>query len=678
MKKNRCLSTKAITLLFLLFFTTSVSADYKYVYHDHDEIVAIIQDLETQSNSKAEDIFRLEEIGLSYLGNPIYAVKFSDNPETEEDGEPDVVIDSGIHSREWLPVDSNITFIQYLFDAYYDNSHHDHGEVQDLINNFEIWIIPMINPDGRLRDDQNGGDPYRFWTDTAYHDNDNEGWRMNVQEVDCPSKPGGTNLGIDLNRSWSRRFWEFSDCAVTVYSGGDRPFVPTETRVLKQFINNHMISLVFHQHSALNILFSNSKQSGLGNYLTAELDAVYEENGLPDPLLALENELEMSEGERVKKLMKNYQISPGSENSEPACNGMFMTGQYYNWLWYEIDCPISSDHGSRRAIQGLFWEYPTNEEIYGHPDEGKIGQFEQGDSSNYFHPSSGEVNEWIIGRSIEMNKYLIRQSQFPFSPRHYSDMSPRPEAPDTDLAIVGAKISKPGDGLPGCFTYRDSDARDILESGLKRVTWNVQNNGTSPRIITTEIAICNQTDDPNCANPVTESITRQDVSSETIQTFTYDYVFKPEKDYSVTLTTGESNDYDNDLKRYVFTTIPSSGDCPAALISGYAPDKMNLLRGFRDKVLAKTSTGKEYIRLFYEHSGELTAIFADNPQIRLDAEEVLNKILPNILSSMQDATIDISRGLKKDLKKLSVSISSKASPELREAINNLTRKLQSR
>jgi hypothetical protein len=556
MKKNMfsLISLVGMVMVLLSISASDTRADYKYNYTDYSEMVTLLEDLESQSSLLTPDVYTLQIIGYSYQGNPIYAVKFSDNPELEEDDEPDVVFDSGIHANEWLPVESNINFIQYLFDVYYDDLHADHAEVVDLVNNFEIWILPILNPDGRIRDDLSGGDPESFWTDTSYHAGDDDGWRMNLQEVPCPAKPGGTNQGIDLNRNWSFRFleeWDVdSDCTEGRYNGGS-PISTPETQVLKEFINNHMVSLLFHQHSAIGALFPNSGEVGLAAYLGDEMAAVYGESGLPDPLLDL------------IVLHGGGTYTPPAEPSN-HCDSNAQTGQYYNWLWYPIACPLAPDVFSRRTIQCVFYEYPISAGNYGHPSQGKIGQYDPGDASNYFHPSSGDVVDWIIGRSVEMNKYFIRQAQYPYSPRDHTDMSPKPEAPDTDLAIVGAKISEVGTGLPGCLTSA-SDGRDLIDPGSKRVTWNVQNNGTGLRTIDSEITICNLTDDPVCTSPATAVLTRVDVSPEAIETFTYDYDFLNLgacKDYSVTLSTGESNVYDNDMKIFVFTvTSADDTDC---------------------------------------------------------------------------------------------------------------------
>jgi hypothetical protein len=382
---------------------------------------------------------------------------------------------------------------------------------------------------------------------------------MNVQEVGCAAMPDGANQGIDINRTFSYKFWEFSDCTKTNYNGGTA-FAAPESRVLKEFINNHMISLVLHQHSNAQIIYSASGTAGLGAYLSAEADAIYD-IGLPNPLMALENEVEMAGGAAIRtSTIERSDDKTGPLKASGVCNGNAYSGQYYNWLWFDIDCILAPDNYSKRAIQSVFYEYPyADGTVYGYIGDGKVGQYAPADGSNGFHPSSGEMNQWIIEKSVEMNKYLIRQSRYPFSPRYHTDMSRRPEAPAEDLAIVGAKISNVGTGLPGCLTFNTS-GRDLLEPGMKRVTWNVQNNGTIPRTINSDITICNVTDDPDCKSPVLAVLTRESVFPDGIETLTYDYTLEAGKDYSVTLTTGETNSYENDLKRFVFTTRAAWSD----------------------------------------------------------------------------------------------------------------------
>ena len=618
--------------LFLSITLASVRADYKQDYHDYQEMITLLTDLATQASAKTPNVFSLQIIGYSYQNNPIYAVKFSDNPQLEQEDKPVVVIDSGIHAREWLPVESNLNFIQYLFNAYYTIAHPDHNEVVDLVNNFEIWIIPMINVDGRIRDDLNHGDPSSYY-----------GWRKNVQEVPCPADPSVTAQGIDINRNFSYAFYELSSCLGETYSG-PAPFAATEARVLKQFINNHMVSLVLHQHSSAQVIFSAPSTAELGAYLSVEADAIYDV-GLPTPLMALLNGIELMDGgvgsatmlEKIADSIStdSVSVSPASgqqgasldmtitgsntyfadadatvstvsfgssgitvNSTTAACNGNGYSGQYFQWLWFEIDCILAPDNHSRRAIQNVFYEYPFTH--YGYGGEYMVGQYAPDDGSDGFHPSSGEMDQWIIDKNVEITKYLIRQSRYPFSPRYHEDMSRRPEAPVTDLALVGAKISQPENSLPGCL-ITDSTGRDLLEPGMKRVTWNVQNNGTSTRTINSNVTICNLTDDPSCLSPFTDVLSRENVSADAIETFTYDYAFTPNKDYSLTLTTGENNSYENDLKRFMFstaeipptsttttptttTTIPEE-ECSVTVVSAIPPLRAGLLPHVRRIVI---------------------------------------------------------------------------------------------
>jgi hypothetical protein len=568
-------------VLLLAFTVMDAGADYKYDYYDYNEMVAVLEDLESQSASNTPDVFSLQIIGESFLGNPIYAVKISDDPATDDETEPDILIDAGIHANEWLGPESTIKYIQYLFNAYYDDLHPDHADVMALVENFEIWFIPMINPDGRIRDDLNGGDPGSYWTDTTYHADDNVGWRTNVQDVSCPAKPGGTNIGVDINRTFTYKFWESSDCVSSIYNGGVA-FAAPESKIIKRFVHNHMISLILHHHSDIQSILSSSEAIGLGDYLTYEAAGMYNNDPtLPSPLMVISTLTHTT-------TTINPPLMPGSSAStyqpevqflEPfayqrdgyaaaagVCGGSRFTGQYFNWAWIEINCILAPDNHSRQAIQMIMYEMPYDEGLiyytYGHPSEGKIGQYELGDGSNGFHPSSGETNQWVMNKSREINTYFIQQSRYPFSPRNYEDMTPRAEAPTTDLAIVGAKISEVGTGLPGCLGYNDY-GRDTLTPGTKRITWNVQNNGTGTRTMNSGITICNTTDDPGCLSPTSATLTRTDVAPEGIETFTYDYNFQDAgccKDYSVTLTTGETNQYDNDLKRYVFTVTSATDD----------------------------------------------------------------------------------------------------------------------
>ena len=96
-------------------------------------------------------------IGQSIEGRDIWAFKVSDNPNEDED-EPEVLYNSLTHSREPVGMMS-LYFVQHLGEEYNSNS-----EITYLIENREMWFIPVVNPDGYVYNESiepNGGGMHR-------------------------------------------------------------------------------------------------------------------------------------------------------------------------------------------------------------------------------------------------------------------------------------------------------------------------------------------------------------------------------------------------------------------------------------------------------------------------------------------------------------------------------------
>jgi murein tripeptide amidase MpaA len=88
------------------------------------------------------NICQLVQFGTSIQNRPLYFLKISDNVNVEEN-EPEFRHMSSIHGNEVVGYDMCIRMIQYLTTEYPNNV-----RVSELINNTEIWICPMFNPDG--------------------------------------------------------------------------------------------------------------------------------------------------------------------------------------------------------------------------------------------------------------------------------------------------------------------------------------------------------------------------------------------------------------------------------------------------------------------------------------------------------------------------------------------------
>ena len=120
-------------------------------YHDHAETMQLLNDFA----AAFPEITRLDTIGYSVLGREICSIKISDNPEDDEDEIPILMVGCH-HGNEILSVETTLFQIDYLLNNYYTNM-----EVSTWIDNYEIWYVPLVNPDGRediRRTNDNGVD----------------------------------------------------------------------------------------------------------------------------------------------------------------------------------------------------------------------------------------------------------------------------------------------------------------------------------------------------------------------------------------------------------------------------------------------------------------------------------------------------------------------------------------
>jgi hypothetical protein len=85
---------------------------------------------------------QIDTIGTSIYGNLVLVLKISDNPGNDEE-EPETFYSSSIHGDETGGFILMLRLADYLLKNYGTNS-----RVTSLVNNLEIWINPLANPDG--------------------------------------------------------------------------------------------------------------------------------------------------------------------------------------------------------------------------------------------------------------------------------------------------------------------------------------------------------------------------------------------------------------------------------------------------------------------------------------------------------------------------------------------------
>ena len=205
-------------------------------YYTHDEVVEHLVEL---SEDYPNVVSELQYLGESYEGRPIYAIKLSDNPNSDEN-EPEVLYTALHHAREPMSYMNLFYYMYWLVENYNIDD-----EATALLNNREMWFIPMVNPDGLVYNQEinlNGGGMQRKnHRNTCSSNDDQYDWD-----------------GIDLNRNYSYQ-WAFDDegsspdpCSQTYR--GSAPFSEPETQIIRDFVEDHDFPIVLNYHSYGNLL----------------------------------------------------------------------------------------------------------------------------------------------------------------------------------------------------------------------------------------------------------------------------------------------------------------------------------------------------------------------------------------------------------------------------------------
>jgi len=124
-----------------LWEATKDSPDPLKGYHTYDELVSEMQ----QIAADYPDICHLESAGQSVQGRELLFMKISDNVDIEEE-EPEFKYISTMHGDEPVGMELCLFLMNLLVDEYGIND-----TITNLVDETEIWIMPLMNPDGYVR-----------------------------------------------------------------------------------------------------------------------------------------------------------------------------------------------------------------------------------------------------------------------------------------------------------------------------------------------------------------------------------------------------------------------------------------------------------------------------------------------------------------------------------------------
>ena len=160
--------------------------------------------------------------GSTFEGRPIHVVKISDNVGTDED-EPNVLMVACHHAREITTPEVVLDTLQRL-----TNNYGVDPVITQLVNENEIWLAPVWNPDGYN---------HVFTTNNL--------WRKN-------RRPFGMDFGVDLNRNydlnWGPACGGSSNASSDIYSGPAAQS-EAETQTMAAFAQARRFAKVMDYHS---------------------------------------------------------------------------------------------------------------------------------------------------------------------------------------------------------------------------------------------------------------------------------------------------------------------------------------------------------------------------------------------------------------------------------------------
>lgn len=195
---------------------------------DFHSYVELERDLMALADAYPE-LAQVIDIGDSLEMRNIYALRISDNVGLQEN-EPSVLFLGCHHAREWISVEVPYLLGKYLVENYETNS-----QVKRLVNSSEIWIVPLVNPDGL----EYSIHFYRYW-------------RKNMRDN------GDGTYGVDLNRNYGYKWgWDnmgsSPDTSSEVYRGTG-PFTEPEIQAVRDLFGQHDFQALVSYHSYSQVI----------------------------------------------------------------------------------------------------------------------------------------------------------------------------------------------------------------------------------------------------------------------------------------------------------------------------------------------------------------------------------------------------------------------------------------
>jgi hypothetical protein len=178
---------------------------------------------------------------LTHQNRPVYFVKITQNPDIASATKPQTLITGMTHSREVASMMNTVFFMWYLLENYATDPY-----IKKLVDNNEIYFIPVVNPDG-LRWNQTiastGGGLQRKNLRPGVNDNGT-------------TNSSNNKRGVDLNRNFGYYYGgdgSSADPTQDTYRG-TASFSEPESQMMRDFVQTKNFKTALNHHAYSNLI----------------------------------------------------------------------------------------------------------------------------------------------------------------------------------------------------------------------------------------------------------------------------------------------------------------------------------------------------------------------------------------------------------------------------------------
>jgi carboxypeptidase T len=285
--------------------STFATAEAIAAYHSAETLE---QDLRQLAESQPE-IAELREIGRSLEDRPIWALRIG---ERRASGHR-VLFMGCHHAREWIAVEVPYLLAEHLV------KNADQAPVEQWLQTGEIWVAPMVNPDGH----EHSRTEYRLW-------------RKNRR----PNADG--SIGVDPNRNYGYMWGTRNDDISSHVPSDDtyvgpRAFSEPETQAVRNLVARELFRGVITYHSYTQVI-------------------LYPWGYTTQPILDPVDRTAMTElAEQMQQLIKGVHGLTYRPQQSSQLYGIPVVGDTTDWTYGEYGIPsFTIELRPRTARQGGF------------------------------------------------------------------------------------------------------------------------------------------------------------------------------------------------------------------------------------------------------------------------------------------------------------------------------------